>query len=75
MDHPRAVEWVRRELRSASRERRTLAAAAAGRAGVRAARPELRALQRNAGGIDREVVTDALAKLDARREERDREAE
>ena len=75
MDHPRAVEWVRRELRSASRERRTLAAAAAGRACVAAARPELRALHRSAEGVDREVVTEALAKLDARRKPRDEEAE
>lgn len=64
MDHPRAVEWVRRELRSASRERRTLAAAAAGRAGVRAARPELRALRSRSEGTDREVVTAALRELD-----------
>lgn len=65
MDHPRAVEWVRRELGSSSRERRTLAAAAAGRAGVTAARPELSALLRQSTGVDQEVVTDALAALDA----------
>lgn len=69
MEHPRAVEWIQRELGASSRERRILAAAAAGRAGVTAARKQLLALRRRAQGVDREVVDDALEAIDALEQE------
>lgn len=65
MHHPKAVEWVQRELGSASRERRTLAAAAAGRAGVTAARKQLLAMRRRVEGLDLDVVEEALRTLEA----------
>jgi HEAT repeat protein len=66
LKHPRGIRWVLDELRSWNRERRTLAVAAAGRAGVAEARAELVAMQGDATRATPEAVEQALRALDGR---------
>lgn len=62
---PRAVGAILRGLGARTREARTLAALAAGRARLEAARPLLRALRGAPDRADPAVVEEALAQLDA----------
>jgi HEAT repeat protein len=63
LGHPRALGWVLGDLRSLSRERRTLAIAAAGRGKVEAARGLLEQLKGRAPAAEAEAVQEALAAL------------
>jgi HEAT repeat protein len=64
MGHPRSVQWVHSELSAWTKERRSLAVAAAGRAGLIAARPQLEAMLGKPGRADQGAVKEALAALD-----------
>ncbi len=61
----RAVELILRGLTAWSRDSRTLAVAAAGRARLRAARPTIAAMRGNAMRADPHAVEEALALIDA----------
>jgi len=63
----RQRRWILSELTSWDRERRTLAAAAAGRARLAEARPLLEAMRGDAGRADPEAVELALDELEANR--------
>ncbi len=63
LGHARAIAWIRRDLRAFSRARRTLAVAAAGRARLLDASPELEAMQDDARRADPDAVREALALL------------
>jgi len=63
MGHERAVRWVLSELGAWTKERRSLAVAAAGRAGLVAARPQLEAMQGKPDRADQHAVQQALAAL------------
>ncbi len=67
MDYDWAVDSIVRELRSLSRERRTLAVVAAGSAGIRSAAPVIEAMQGKPEQADPEAVREALATLAAPR--------
>jgi HEAT repeat protein len=59
----KAVRWVLDELGAWTRERRTLAVAAAGRARVASARPVIAAMRGDASRADPDAVAEALARL------------
>jgi HEAT repeat protein len=59
----RAIRWIMSELKAWTRERRTLAVAAAGRAQLAIARPLLMAMKSDASRADPDVVADALAAI------------
>jgi HEAT repeat protein len=63
LGHARAVAWVLAELRALSRERRTLAVAAAGRARLVEARASLEEMARDPARADPDAVREALAAL------------
>ena len=63
LGHPRALGWVLADLRSRSRERRTLAIAAAGRGKVETARGLLEQMKGRASAAESEAVQEALAAL------------
>lgn len=60
---PKAVKWVLDELTAWTRERRTLAVAAAGRARVTEARERLLAMSGDEERADPDAVSEALARL------------
>jgi hypothetical protein len=66
LGHPRAVDWVLGDLGARSRERRTLAIAAAGRARLEAARGALEQLKGRPALGHAEAVDEALAALGER---------
>ena len=59
----RAVQWIHSELGAWTRERRTLAVAAAGRARLVEARPALEAMRGDPSRADPDAVEEALAAL------------
>jgi HEAT repeat protein len=59
----RAVRWILEELSAWTRERRTLAVAAAGRARLAAARAAITAMRGDAGRADPDAVAEALSRL------------
>jgi HEAT repeat protein len=63
LGHPRAVRWVLDELRAWTRERRTLAVAAAGRARIGAARARIEAMRGDPSRADPHAVEEALKAL------------
>jgi HEAT repeat protein len=65
MGHARAAEAILRDLASWDRDQRTLAVAAAGRARLAAARPELEAMRGDARRADPDAVAEALRALGA----------
>jgi hypothetical protein len=65
MKNERAVRWVLAELNAWTRERRSLAVAAAMRARVEAARPKLTEMRGRPERADPEAVEQALAALDS----------
>lgn len=69
LGHERASQWILEDLSSWSRARRTLAAAAAGRARLAAAREPLLALRGRPRRADPQAVEEALALLDKRDEQ------
>jgi HEAT repeat protein len=64
LGHPRAKEAILRGLSAWSRDARTLAVAAAGRARLREARPLLLRMASEPGRAEPEAVSDALAAID-----------
>jgi len=65
MGHERAIREIVGELRSWSRDRRTLAVAAAGRARITSARALIASMRGDADRADTDAVDEALAALDA----------
>jgi hypothetical protein len=65
MGHVRARSRIMRDLRSWSRDRRTLAVAAAGRAQLAEARPLVEAMKGDEGRADADTVALALDQLTA----------
>ena len=63
LGHGRAMDWILTELRAWTRERRTLAVAAAGRAQLDKARPLLEAMVGDETRADPNAVREALARL------------
>ncbi len=63
MRHPRAVRWVLDELTSWTRERRTLAVAAAGRARLRETLATLEAMVGDEDRADQHALDEAIARL------------
>lgn len=64
MGHEKAIREIVRELSGWNRDRRTLAAAAAGRARIEAARPILMAMRGDSGKADPDTVISALRLID-----------
>lgn len=65
LGHARAQEWILSQLRSWNRERRTMAASAAGKARLDLARDLLTAMQDRPDRADPQTVAEALAAIDA----------
>lgn len=65
LGHPKGVKWVLDELRAWTRERRTLAVAAAGRARLMAAKELITAMVGDDERADADAVTEALARLES----------
>jgi HEAT repeat protein len=65
LEHPRAVRWILEELRAWTRERRSLAVAAAGRARLARARDIIDRMRGDDARADQDAVEEALALIDA----------
>ncbi len=65
LGHPQAIAWILKELDAWTYARRTVAVAAAGRARLEQARPQLEAMRGKSSRADQDAIREALASLDA----------